>query len=100
VILVKLADRLHNMRTIRAMKPEKQVQKARETMEIFAPLAGRMGMQSMREDLEDLSFRVLKPRGAPVYYPPFCVPAKGNWRRHRADQIRYAIGVGKGRCPR
>jgi len=39
------------------MKPEKQVQKARETMEIFAPLAGRMGMQSIREDLEDLSFR-------------------------------------------
>ena len=63
VILVKLADRLHNMRTIRAMKPEKQVQKARETMEIFAPLAGRMGMQSIREDLEDLSFRVLNSEG-------------------------------------
>lgn len=61
VILVKLADRLHNMRTIRSMKPEKQVQKARETMEIFAPLAGRMGMQWMREELEDLSFKVLNP---------------------------------------
>ncbi|WP_375688362.1 RelA/SpoT family protein [Pseudooceanicola sp. LIPI14-2-Ac024] len=61
VILVKLADRLHNMRTIRAMRAEKQVQKARETMDIFAPLAGRMGMQWMREELEDLAFKVLNP---------------------------------------
>jgi RelA/SpoT family (p)ppGpp synthetase len=63
VILVKLADRLHNMRTIGAVAPEKQVQKARETMDIYAPLAGRMGMQWMREELEDLSFRVLNPEG-------------------------------------
>jgi guanosine-3',5'-bis(diphosphate) 3'-pyrophosphohydrolase len=61
--LVKLADRLHNMRTIKSMRPDKQGQKARETMEIFAPLAGRMGMQWMREELEDLAFRVLNPEG-------------------------------------
>ena len=59
VILVKLSDRLHNMRTIRSMRPDKQLQKARETMDIFAPLAGRMGMQWMREELEDLAFRVI-----------------------------------------
>ncbi|MBU2992604.1 bifunctional (p)ppGpp synthetase/guanosine-3',5'-bis(diphosphate) 3'-pyrophosphohydrolase [Octadecabacter sp. 1_MG-2023] len=63
VTLVKLADRLHNMRTIKSMRPQKQAQKARETMDIYAPLAGRMGMQWMREELEDLAFRVLNPEG-------------------------------------
>ncbi|HRO10143.1 MAG TPA: bifunctional (p)ppGpp synthetase/guanosine-3',5'-bis(diphosphate) 3'-pyrophosphohydrolase [Amaricoccus sp.] len=61
VLLVKLADRLHNMRTIRHLPLEKQQRKARETMDIYAPLAGRMGMQWMREELEDLGFRVLNP---------------------------------------
>ncbi len=59
VLLVKLADRTHNMRTIEALRPDKRARIARETMEIFAPLAGRMGMQRMREELEDLSFEVL-----------------------------------------
>ena len=61
VLLVKLADRLHNMRTIRFLPPEKQIRKARETMDIFAPLAGRMGMQWMRDELEDIGFRILNP---------------------------------------
>ncbi|MCV6597414.1 MAG: bifunctional (p)ppGpp synthetase/guanosine-3',5'-bis(diphosphate) 3'-pyrophosphohydrolase [Mangrovicoccus sp.] len=63
VILVKLFDRLHNMRTIQSLPPEKQARKARETMDIYAPLAGRMGMQWMRDELEDLSFQVLNPKG-------------------------------------
>jgi GTP pyrophosphokinase len=61
VILVKLADRLHNMRTLDHLKPEKRKRIAQETMDIYAPLAGRMGMQSMREELEDLAFEVLNP---------------------------------------
>ncbi|SKA36013.1 RelA/SpoT family protein [Consotaella salsifontis] len=61
VLLVKLADRLHNMRTLHYMKPEKRLRIAQETMDIYAPLAGRMGMQDMREELENLAFRHVNP---------------------------------------
>jgi GTP pyrophosphokinase len=61
VLLVKLADRLHNMRTLEHVKPEKRARIAQETMDIYAPLAGRMGMQAVRDELEDISFRVLNP---------------------------------------
>jgi GTP diphosphokinase / guanosine-3',5'-bis(diphosphate) 3'-diphosphatase len=61
VLLVKLADRLHNMRTLGHVAPEKRVRIAQETMEIYAPLAGRMGMQLVRDELEEISFRILNP---------------------------------------
>ena len=61
VLLVKLADRLHNMRTLRHMPEHKRGRIAEETMEIYAPLAGRMGMHDMREELEDISFHTLNP---------------------------------------
>lgn len=66
VLLIKLADRLHNMRTLEFVPPASRHRIAEETLDIYAPLAGRMGMQEMREELEDLAFKVIDPEAHAV----------------------------------
>ncbi|HEU0222391.1 MAG TPA: bifunctional (p)ppGpp synthetase/guanosine-3',5'-bis(diphosphate) 3'-pyrophosphohydrolase [Paracoccaceae bacterium] len=97
VLLVKLADRLHNMRTIKYLKPEKQLKKARETMDIYAPLAGRMGMQGMREELEDLAFQVLNPDGRKSIIHRFALLRKesGAVIQQIVEDIKAALAQGE-----
>ncbi|MFW6251963.1 MAG: RelA/SpoT family protein [Halanaerobium sp.] len=86
VVLIKLADRLHNMRTLNYLKKEKRKEKSRETLEIYAPLAHRLGMSKIKWELEDLSFRYLKPD---MYYE-VSHKVQAN-RKQREKDIQAAI---------
>ncbi|MHB1468220.1 MAG: RelA/SpoT family protein [Solirubrobacteraceae bacterium] len=87
VILIKLADRLHNMRTIGALPKQKQVEKAKETLEIYAPIAHRLGIHAMKWELEDLAFATLHPRK----YQEI----KGLVAQQRAGRERYVTQAGE-----
>jgi guanosine-3',5'-bis(diphosphate) 3'-pyrophosphohydrolase len=86
VILIKLADRLHNMRTIGAMPKQKQIEKAKETLDIYAPIAHRLGIHAIKWELEDLAFAALHPRKY--------TEIKGLVNQQRAERERYVSEAG------
>ncbi|MBN9290410.1 MAG: bifunctional (p)ppGpp synthetase/guanosine-3',5'-bis(diphosphate) 3'-pyrophosphohydrolase, partial [Hyphomicrobium denitrificans] len=91
VLLVKLADRLHNMRTLEHMKPESRQRNSEETLDIYAPLAGMMGMQALREELEDHAFRWLHPQAYEIVTEKLTELRQPN--RGLVEEIRRAIAL-------
>ena len=91
VLLVKLADRLHNMRTLEHMKPETRKRISEETLDIYAPLAGRMGMEAMREELEDHAFRWLHPEAYAAVTAKLAELRKSN--EGLVEEIRAALAA-------
>jgi guanosine-3',5'-bis(diphosphate) 3'-pyrophosphohydrolase len=87
VILIKLADRLHNMRTIGALPKNKQIEKAKETLDIYAPIAHRLGIHAIKWELEDLAFATLHPRRY--------AEIKGLVNQQRAERERYVSEAGR-----
>ncbi len=96
VLLVKLADRLHNMRTLEHMRPEKRKRIAEETMDIYAPLAARMGMQELREELEDLAFKTLYPEAHDIVVKRLVVLREDN--KGLIEEIKFALEAKFSEC--
>ena len=93
VILIKLADRVHNMRTLDAVNPEKRRRIARETLEIYAPIAHRLGLNLLFRELQDLCFAAIHPNRYQVLYKAV-LSARGNRREvisKIADTVRTAL---------
>ncbi|WP_022722659.1 bifunctional (p)ppGpp synthetase/guanosine-3',5'-bis(diphosphate) 3'-pyrophosphohydrolase [Rhodopseudomonas sp. B29] len=95
VLLIKLADRLHNMRTLEFVPPASRHRIAEETLDIYAPLAGRMGMHEMREELEDLAFRTLDPEAFAVVMQRLDALAERN--RNLIGEIEAQLSANLGR---
>ena len=93
VILVKLADRLHNMRTLKHLPPDRQAVIARETVEIYAPIAARLGMSRIRTELEDLCFEVLHPD----QYRELVALADER-KRNREEHVRSVVALLESKC--
>jgi guanosine-3',5'-bis(diphosphate) 3'-pyrophosphohydrolase len=94
VLVIKLADRLHNMRTMRFLPPEQQARKAKETLEVFAPLAHRLGMATIKWELEDLSFAILHPKKYDeiVRLVANRAPSRDTYLRTVIDEVSAQLG--------
>jgi len=97
VLVIKLSDRLHNMRTMRFLSPEKQAKKARETLEVMAPLAHRLGMATVKWELEDLSFAILHPKkySEIVRLVATRAPSRDTYLKQVIDEVRQQLDAAR-----